>query len=379
MNKQDIEVSVVLPCLNEEAGISTCINKAKKIFSEHNVNAEIIVVDNGSTDNSAEIARNLGAKVIFQPIRGYGAAYIEGLRQAKGKYIIIADADDTYDLYQIPEFLDLLRQGYEFVIGNRFKGRIYDKSMPWMNRYIGNPILSGLCKLFFQTKVSDIHCGMRGFTRAAYENMNLKCLGMEFATEMVMEALYKKLKIKEVPINYYPRKGISKLRPFQDAWRHLRFMFLFCPTWLYFVPGLLITCFGIFTLLLLVKGPFYFLGHNWDMHMLILASLLSILGFQLLNLGVYAKTFAVRQGYLRRDKIMLFLARNFRLEVGILIGLIFFIFGLGVNLSIFIEWWQKSFGTLYRIREAILAMTFMSLGFQTIFSSFFISLLLIKR
>ncbi|MBN2120765.1 MAG: glycosyltransferase family 2 protein [Candidatus Omnitrophica bacterium] len=379
MNKPDIEVSLVLPCLNEEEGIRVCIEKAKKVFSEQNIEAEIVVVDNGSTDKSPQIASELGARVISQPVRGYGAAYIEGLRQAKGKYIIIADADDTYDLGEIPKFLKFLRQGYEFVIGDRFKGKMYDKSMPWANRYIGNPILSGLCRLFFGVRFSDIHCGMRGFTKEAYQKMNLKCLGMEFATEMVMEALQKKLRQTEIPIDYYPRKGDSKLRRLPDAWRHMRFMFIFCPTWLYFSPGLFIAGFGLLVLTLILQGPFLFLGREWDIHMMVFGSLLSILGWYILNLGVYAKTFAARQGYLPYDPIMRFLSEKFKLELGILIGAIIFAIGLGVNISIFLEWWQKSFGALYRIREAIFAMTFMILGLQTVFSSFFVSLLLIKR
>lgn len=373
------ELSIVIPCLNEEAAIGICIDKIQSVLSRSNINGEIIVVDNGSTDRSVEIIQQKGVRLIFQPIRGYGAAYIKGLSVVKGKFIIIADGDNTYDFNDIPRFLAFLKDGYEFVIGNRFKGNIHKEAMPWANRYIGNPILSGLSRLFFKTKLSDFHCGMRAFTQEAYQKINLHCLGMEFATEMVMEALQRKLKIKEVPIDYHPRKGESKLRPFKDAWRHFRFMLLFCPTWLFLVPGLLFTVVGLIMMGLLARGPLFFLGHSWDLHMVVFFSLLSILGYQLLNLGVYAKTFAVQQNYLTDDKVISFVGKRFKLETGLFLGGVLFLIGLGINIWIFIEWWQNAFGSLYRIRESIAAMTFMILGLQTVFSSFFISLLLVRR
>ncbi|UCD15439.1 MAG: glycosyltransferase family 2 protein [Candidatus Omnitrophota bacterium] len=379
MNNRDVEVSVVIPCLNEAQAIGGCIEKVKHAFVDNNINGEIVVVDNNSTDNSSVVAHRCGGRVVFQPIKGYGAAYIKGLEEARGRYIIIGDGDNSYDFAEIPRILKFLKDGYDFVIGSRFKGKIHKHSMPWINRYVGNPVLSGLCRLFFRTKLSDIHCGMRAFTKEAYKLMNLKCLGMEFATEMVMEALQKKLKIKEIPIDYHPRKGDSKLRPLKDAWRHIRFMLLFCPTWLYLFPGLLLTVLGVSMLLALMRGPVLFLGHSWDIHIMVLFSLLSILGYQLINLGMYAKTFAVQQGYIAHDRTIASLTKYFRLESGVLAGFLLFIIGLGISLFIFIEWWNSSFGPLFRIRESILAMTFMVLGLQTIFSSFFISLLIIRR
>ncbi|MBU1122036.1 MAG: glycosyltransferase family 2 protein [Candidatus Omnitrophica bacterium] len=379
MSNQGVEVSVVIPCLNEEGAIGDCVNKIKQVFSKHNISGEIVVVDNNSTDNSAAIAASCGGRVVFQPVKGYGAAYLKGLETAVGEYIIIGDGDNSYDFNEIPKIVSFLKCGYDLVMGSRFKGKIHKNSMPWLNRYVGNPVLSGLCRLFFCTKLSDIHCGMRGFTKEAYKIMNLKCLGMEFATEIVMEALQKRLKIKEIPIDYHPRKGNSKLRPLKDAWRHIRFMLLFCPTWLYLFPGLVLTILGVFALLGLVRGPVFFLGHSWDIHVMVLFSLLSILGYQLINLGMYARTFAVQQGYIVQDKIISRLTKYFRLESGILAGFLLFALGFGISLGIFIEWWNSSFGPLFRIRESILAMTFLILGLQTIFSSFFISLLIIRR
>lgn len=374
-----IEVSVVLPCLNEEGAIGTCIKKIKKVFSQEEIKGEIIVIDNGSTDRSGEIAESQGARVVLEPQRGYGAAYLRGLREAEGKYIFIADTDNTYDFYDIPKFLKPLREGCDFVIGSRFHGKIYKKAMPWLNRYIGNPILSGMCRLFFRTKLSDIHCGMRAFTKDAYRKMRLKSLGMEFATEMVVAALQNNFKVCQIPINYHPRYGESKLKPFPDAWRHIRFMLLYCPVWLYFIPGIAGLFSGISILLLLLKGPVLFIGHYWDIHIIVFASVISILSYQVLNLGIYAHTYAIKEKLLRYDTFTLFFQRHFSLEKGLTLGTLLFLLGLGINISVFLEWFSKHFGPLYRIRESILAMTLLVIGLQTIFSSFFISLLFLKR
>ena len=276
---ENIEVSVVLPCLNEEDSIGVCINKIKDVFARESINGEIIVADNGSIDRSKEIAESCHAKVVSEIRRGYGAAYLCGLREASGEYIIIADSDNTYDFYDIPKFIACLRDGYDFVIGSRFKGRIQKGAMSWSHRYIGNPILSGICRLFFHTKLSDIHCGMRAFTHDAYRRMGLMALGMEFATEMVVAALRNRLKVYEIPINYHPRKGKSKLMPLADAWRHIRFMLLYCPVWLYLIPGAIGFLSGVSILFLLLGGPFLFLGHYWDIHLMVFACILSIFSY----------------------------------------------------------------------------------------------------
>lgn len=376
---KNIEVSVVLPCLNEEEAIGICIKKIKEVFLKEDISGEIIVADNGSVDCSRQIAEKEGARVVLETQRGYGAAYLRGLREVKGKYILIADSDNTYDFHELPKFVTLLKQGNDFVIGSRFKGKIKRGAMPWSHRYIGNPILSWMTRLFFHTKLSDIHCGMRAFTYEAYRKMKLNTMGMEFATEMVVSALTHKLKTCELPINYHPRKGESKLSPLYDAWRHIRFMLLYCPVWLYFIPGLAGFLVGASLLLLLLKGPFLFLGHYWDIHLMVFASVFCILSFQVLNLGIYAHSYAIRQGFLRYDAFTLFFQRNFNLERGLVLGSALFLIGLGINVFIFLEWFYKSFGALYRIRESILAMTLLVIGLQTIFSSFFISLLFLKR
>jgi hypothetical protein len=236
-----------------------------------------------------------------------------------------------------------------------------------------------MTRLFFHTRLSDIHCGMRAFTREAYRKMRLRSLGMEFATEMVVSALQNNLTVREIPIDYHPREGESKLAPLSDAWRHIRFMLLYCPVWLYFIPGLLGLAFGMSFLLLLLKGPVLFLGHLWDLHPMVFASVISILSYQILNLGIYAHTYAIRQRFLRYDAFTLFFQRHFSLERGLLLGAALFFFGVVINCFILVEWFSKNFGTLYRIRESILAMTLLVIGLQTIFSSFFIGLLFLKR
>ncbi len=375
----EIDVSVVMPCLNEEKGLRICIDKIAGVFAAHGVPGEIIVADNGSTDRSRQIAQAAGARVVEEPVPGYGSAYLRGLSEARGKYIIIADSDNTYDFNDIPRFLDALRAGRDFVMGSRFKGTIHKGAMPWAHRYIGNPILSWMTRMFFHTRLSDIHCGMRAFTRQAYQKMKLHTLGMEFATEMVVSAITNQLDIHEIPINYYPRQGESKLKSFSDAWRHIRFMLIYCPVWLYLIPGLIGFCAGMAVLFILLKGPVLFLGHYWDVHLVVLSSLISIVSYQLVHMGLYAHTFAVGQGLLRQDRIIHLLQRHFNLEKWLLIGFVFFAAGIAINLLIFWEWFTQNFGPLYRIRESVLAMTLLVIGLQTMFSSFFLSLLFLKK
>ncbi|MDD5553968.1 MAG: glycosyltransferase family 2 protein, partial [Candidatus Omnitrophica bacterium] len=351
----------------------------KEPFGREGIAGEVIVADNGSIARSREVAESRGAKVVLEPRRGYGAAYLKGIREARGRYIIIADSDNTYDFGDIPKFLVPLKEGYDFVMGSRFKGGLAKGSMGWMRRYIGNPVLSWVCRLFFGTKLNDIHCGMRSFTLEAYRKMGLLTVGMEFATEMVVSALTNNLKIYEVPIHYYPRTGKSKLNPLSDAWRHIRFMLLYCPLWLYFIPGFVGFISGILILLFLLRGPFLFLGHYWDLHFMVFASVLTILSYQILNLGIYAHTFAIREGFLKYDPVTLFFQRHFNLEKGIAIGIAIFMAGFAITLLIFMEWFSRHFGALYRIRESILAMTLLVIGIQTIFSSFFISFLFVEK
>jgi len=373
------KVSVVLPCLNEEATIGECIKKIKNIFKKENINGEIIVSDNGSTDKSFKIAKLLNVKVVYQPLKGYGAACIKGIHAARGKFILMADCDATYDFLEIPTLLNPLKEGYDFVIGTRFKGTIKKGAMPWAHRYIGNPFLSGLVNLFFKTNLSDVHCGFRAFTKEAFENMNLKTTGMEFASEMVISASKNKLKICEVPISYNKRRGKSKLKSFSDGWRHIRFILMYSPTYLFLVPGLFLFLVGLVSITLLKQGPLLISGFNIDLHFMLFGSLLTLLGYHIVTIGLYARTYAITIGFEKHDKLIDFIAKYISLERGIVIGLVVFLIGFFISLKIFFSWIHGNFSSINEIRNVIFSITILIVGIQTIFSSFFLSILLVEK
>lgn len=373
------EVSVVLPCLNEEATIGECIQNIKNVLKKENINGEIIISDNGSTDKSVMIAKSLNVKVIYQKLRGYGAAYLKGIHEARGKFIIMADSDATYDFLEIPLLLKPLKEGCDFVIGTRFKGTIKKGAMPWTHRYIGNPFLSGLVNLFFKTNLSDVHCGFRAFTKKAFEKMNLKTTGMEFASEMVISASKNKLKIGEVPISYNKRKGRSKLKSFSDGWRHLRFILMYSPTYLFLVPGLFLFLVGLVSITVLRQGPLSVSGFNIDTHFMLLGSLVTMLGYQIINLGLCARTYAITIGFEKHDKLIDFIAKYINLERGIILGFGIFLVGFFISLRMFIDWINGNFSSMDEIRNIIFSMTILIVGVQTIFSSFFLSMLLVEK
>jgi glycosyltransferase involved in cell wall biosynthesis len=375
----ELELSVVIPCLNEEQTIKTVVDKAIRVFAEQKIAGEVVVVDNGSTDNSARIAKDAGARVVVQPERGYGAAYLKGFDEARGKYIVMADADDTYDLLIIPKFLDELKKGNEFVIGSRFKGKILPGAMPWLHRYIGNPVLSFILNRFFKLNISDSHCGMRAFTKDAFLRMRLRTTGMELASEMVINASKAKLKISEVPIVYHPRIGESKLRSFSDGWRHLRFMLMYSPTHLFLIPGLTLMFLGLISLAALSFGPLRIFGLTFDIHYMVVASFLAILGFQVVSLGLFAKQYSLSEQFETGDNTIIWLNRYFNLEKGITLGLILAGAGLVLYANILIKWIASGFGQLAEVRTGIFALTLMIIGIQIIFSSFFLSMLGIRR
>ena len=373
------EVSVVLPCLNEEATIGACIKNIKNVFKKENITGEIIVSDNGSTDNSVMIANSLNTRVINQPLKGYGAACLKGIHEARGKFIVMGDSDATYNFLEIPELIKPLKNGYDFVIGNRFKGRIKKGAMPWSHRYIGNPFLSFIVNRFFKTNLSDVHSGFRAFTKEAFETMNLKTTGMEFASEMVISAVKNRLKIYEVPISYNKRKGKSKLKSFSDGWRHLRFILMYSPTYLFLVPGLFLFLVGLAGITLLRQGPLSVSGFNIDIHFMLLSSLLTLLGYQIINLGLCARTYAITIGFEKHDKLIDFIAKYISLERGMIIGLGIFLIGFFIILKILINWINGDFSSMNEIRNIIFSMTILIVGVQTIFSSFFLSMLLVEK
>lgn len=375
-----VEISVVLPCLNEEEAIGRCIDTIHEIIKSRRISAELIVVDNASTDKSADIARAHGARVICQPVRGYGNAYLKGFQEARGKYIVMADADGTYDFNEIEAFVEPLREGYDLVMGNRFSGRMAKGAMTWSHRYVGNPLLSGLLNLFFHTGVRDAHCGMRAFTREAFDRMHLRTGGMEFASEMVINAAKAGLKITERPIAYRPRIGESKLDTMRDGWRHLRFLLLYSPTHLFLVPGFALTSLGLACLTMLVFGPVRIFGHAWDYHTMTLASVLTLIGVQVVSFGVSARFFSLTEHLDgEQDRLLRWLSRSFTLERGLKLGGLLFGTGFLIDSAIFVKWVLEHLGPLNEIRPAIYATTLLAMGTQVMFGSFFLSFLQFRK
>jgi glycosyltransferase involved in cell wall biosynthesis len=373
-------ISVVIPCLNEAAGVGRCVEKALRALRQIRVPGEVLVVDNGSTDASAEIAARAGARIVHERRRGYGAAYLRGFREASGKYLVMGDGDDSYDFLDIARFIAPLEDdGFDMVIGTRLKGTILPGAMPWTHRWIGNPILSGMLRLFFHTRISDSHCGMRSFTREAYQKMHLRTQGMEFASEIIVNALRENLKIHEVPITYHPREGISKLSGLRDAWRHIRFMLVYSPSYLFQLPGLVLALLGAFAVAFLARGPRELFGHQWDYHVLLFGAVSLILGYNLVLFDIIAKTFSMGAGFARPRQWLQQLTEFFSLERGLLLGALLFLGGLAVEVKIIVDWTRGGYGPLMAVRGIIIGMIGMVLGAQTVFASFLVSLLLIKR
>jgi hypothetical protein len=374
------EVSVVMPCLNEVRTVGVCVTKAVRALRELGVRGEVIVADNGSTDGSRWAAEQAGARVVPVTRRGYGAALRGGVAAARGRYVIVGDADDSYDFSRLEPFVHRLRAGDELVMGNRFKGGIRPGAMPWVNRYLGNPILTGMLNLFFRTGVGDAHCGLRAFRRDAYERLGLTTDGMEFASEMVVKAAFKRLRISEVPVVLHPdgRDRPPHLRRFRDGWRHLRFLLLLCPLWLFVVPACLLMTLGLGLMGWLTPGPRAVGGVVLDVHTMLLGALCTILGHQTLWLGVFGKVFGGRCGVLPRDPAADAIAGWLSPERGVVLGGGVFLAGLGANLWLVAEWWRVSLGGLdapTTLRYGLWGIAGMVLGLQVVSSAFFLGLL----
>jgi glycosyltransferase involved in cell wall biosynthesis len=375
------EVSVILPCLNEAETVGACVTKAVQTLQRLNVRGEVVVVDNGSTDGSADIAARCGARIVQESQRGYGSAVMRGAEEACAPLVIMADADESYDLTDLERFISALRGGADLVMGTRIRGTIVSGAMPWLHRRIGNPVLSGLLNFLFHPHISDAHCGMRGFTKSAYRRMQLQTTGMEFASEMIIKAALAKMRIIEIPVTLR-RDGRNRrphLRTFGDGWRHLRFMLLFSPSYLFLVPGLLSVAVGLAVQLALVQGPRHLLGFTVDVHYMVVASLLTLLGFQLITTGACAKLYSHAARLYAPDRTLVVLSRYFNLERGLLLGAGVFLVGLAINAVILYDWLCSGMGALNAVRPALLALTFMALGAQAIFSSFFLSMLAVPR
>src|ERR1700682_3136752 len=381
---QTVEISIVMPCLNEAETLATCIQKAQRAIANEGPAAEIIVADNGSTDGSQVIAKELGARVVSVSRKGYGSALIGGIDAAHGRFVLMGDADDSYDFTAIAPLIGKLREGYDLVMGNRFLGGIETGAMPWSHRWVGNPVLTLISRVFFHTPVGDAHCGLRGFRKEAYERMRLRATGMEFASEMVIKASLKGMRIAEVPVALRPdaRSRPPHLRTWRDGWRHLRFMLLFSPRWLFLYPGLALFAVGVLLSALLIPGPLRVGGVRLDIHTLLVAGFLALLGYQLVLFAVFTKIFAVRTGFHPPHPVLEKVFRYVTLEVGLAAGTLMVLVGLIALVLAVASWRAVGFGNLdpsLTMREVIPAVVLLALGTQTVFASFFISILSIDR
>lgn len=381
------EVTILMPCLNEAETLETCIGRAQQAIRAHELRAEIIVADNGSTDGSREIAERCGARVVPVAERGYGAALLGGIAAARGDYIIMGDADDSYDFAAIYPFVEKLREGYDLVMGCRFPsggGTVEPGAMPWLHRWMGNPILSGIGRLFFLCPVTDFHCGLRGFRKESVEAMDLQTTGMEFASEMVIKATLRKMRIANVPITLRPdgRSRPPHLRSWRDGWRHLRFMLMYSPRWLFLIPGMLLLVLGAVGGGFLVAGPIRIGSVTFDTNTLVVCSMSVLLGFVLVLFAVFAKIFAVTEGLLPEDERLNKLFRYITLEVGLIIGAIVTAIGLAALIGAVVYWGRRGFGTLScseSLRLVVPAATCITLGTNIIFASFLLSILGLRR
>lgn len=379
-----MELSILMPCLNEAETLPTCIRKAQKALATLNVDGEIVIADNGSTDGSPEIAGSLGARVVHVAEKGYGSALLGGIKAARGKYIIMGDADDSYDFSNLGPFLDKLRAGYDLVMGNRFKGSIAPDAMPPLHRYLGNPVLTGIGRLFFRSPCGDFHCGLRGFSKAAIERLDLRTTGMEFASETVVKASLHGLRITEVPttLSIDGRNRPPHLRSWRDGWRHLRFLLLYSPRWLFLYPGLLLMLVGAVVSGWLLFRPRVVDGITFDVHTFLYAAMAIVIGYQTVIFAIFTKVFAITEGLLPEDPRLKTLFNYIKLETGILAGALLLVAGIGLSVYALSFWSATSFGPLdpsRTLRLVIPAVTLIALGLQTVLSSFFLSILGLER
>jgi glycosyltransferase involved in cell wall biosynthesis len=379
-----VELSIVMPCLNEAETLQTCIMKAQQSLREHRIAGEIIVADNGSQDGSQAIAASMGVRIVHVQAKGYGNALMGGIAAARGKYVIMGDADGSYDFTSLGPFITKLREDYDLVMGNRFKGGIKPGAMPVLHKYLGNPVLTGIGRLLFGSSCGDFHCGLRGFNKAAIMRLGLRTTGMEFASEMVVKATLYGLRIAEVPTTLSPdgRSRPPHLRSWRDGWRHLRFLLLYSPRWLFLYPGAFLMLTGLGTVLWLLPNPRAIGTITLDVHTLLYAAMAIIIGFQAVVFAVFTKVFAMSEGLLPEDPRFNRALRFINLEVGLVVGCVLLLIGLGSSMYALRTWGAHAFGRLDPskvLRLVIPATTSFTLGFQIILSSFFLSVLGLRR
>ena len=380
VKSRECELTILMPCLNEAETLAACIRQASGYLERAGIAGEVVVADNGSADGSQKVARALGVRVVDVPERGYGAALLGGIRAARGCYVIMGDCDASYDFSRLDPFVDRLRKGYDLVVGNRFTGGITPGAMPALHRYLGNPVLTGLGRLFFGSPVGDFHCGLRGFRRDAIAALGLQAPGMEFASEMVVKAALHGLRVTEVPTTLSPdgRSRRPHLRSWRDGWRHLRFLLLFSPRWLFLYPGILLLVAGCAATAWLFLGPQRVGNVVFDVNSLVYSAAAIICGFQSIAFWLLAKVFAVNQGLLPADPMLARLTSVHTLEIGVLLGLALIVGGLAASAYAIELWSTTSFGPLdptQSLRIVVPAATVLILGLQIMFASFFLSVL----
>jgi glycosyltransferase involved in cell wall biosynthesis len=382
-----MELSIVMPCLNEADTIATCIAKAQRAMREQNIVGEVVIADNGSTDGSPQIAERLGARVIHVEAKGYGNALMGGIAAARGKYVIMGDADDSYDFLEVPRFVEKLREDFDLVQGCRLPaggGRVMPGAMPFLHRWWGNPMFSAMTRAWFHAPIHDVYCGMRGFTKALYNRLSLRCTGMEFATEMIIKSSLYNEKIAEVPITLHPDGRLAHpphLKTFRDGWRTLRFFLMYSPRWLFFVPGALLILLGLIGYGVAMPGLTIH-GITFDAHTLLFASLALLCGFQSIQFALFAKIFAVHEGMMPEEARLNRFFAVVNLERGLIAGATCLVIGLALLAASVWQWGQAHFGPLnyaHTMRWVIPGATLTALGFQTILASFLASILGMRR
>lgn len=381
---QEIELTILMPCLNEAETLEVCINKAKTFLETSGISGEILIADNGSTDGSVEIAKRCGARVEPVPVKGYGAALIGGCNAAKGKYVIMGDADDSYDFLHLMPFVEKLREGYELVMGNRFKGGIAKGAMPPLHRYIGNPVLSFIGRLFFPSEIGDFHCGLRGYNRESMLKLDLQTTGMEYASEMVVKSTMYELKMTEVPTTLSPdgRSRAPHLRSFRDGWRHLKFLLLHSPNWLFLYPGIFVSILGLLIMVRLMFGPVQIGGVTFDIHTMLYSSAMVMIGTNMITFALFTRIYAIRTNFIPTKESISTKLAKITTEKGAVFGLVLTVLGIAVTIAAFVTWKDTSFGNLNpqeMMRRTIPALTLMVVGIEMIFASFFIGILNIKH
>jgi glycosyltransferase involved in cell wall biosynthesis len=384
LEEREIELTILMPCLNEAETLEICIKKAMSFLTDNKVNGEVLIADNGSTDGSQDIATRNGARVVNIEQKGYGSALRGGSENARGKYVIMGDADDSYNFLNLMPFLEKLREGYELVMGNRFKGGIEKGAMPPLHKYLGNPVLSFIGRIFYPSEIKDFHCGLRGYNRAAIKSLQLQTTGMEYASEMVVQATLHKLRMIEVPTTLSPdgRTRPPHLRSWRDGWRHLKFLMMYSPNWTFLYPGLILSVVGLLMMVIIGVGPTKIGNVNFGINTMMYGSASMLVGVNIILFSMFTKAYALSSGFIPNSPKTIGIFEKFTVEKGVVIGVLLTLLGIAATIFAFIIWGNNSFGNLQPesiMKITIPATTLIAIGIELIFASFFLGILEIER